>query len=55
MAQRELRLFGKFRLLFNVDENAKEVTIVLAGEKQGDSLLVQGQEFTDHHESDPVE
>ncbi len=28
VAQRELRLFGKYRVLFNVDEEAEEVTIV---------------------------
>jgi len=55
VAQRELRLFGKYRVLFNVDEDAEEVTIVLVGEKRGNSLLVQGEEFTAHHESDPAE
>lgn len=53
-AQRELRLFGKYRVLFNVDEPNQEVTIILVGEKRGDSLFVQGEEFT-AHESDPVE
>ena len=54
-AQRELRLFGKYRVLFNVDEEKQEVTILLVGEKQGNKLLVRGQEFTAHHESDPAE
>jgi hypothetical protein len=31
------------------------VTIILVGEKRGEALLVQGKEFTDHHESDPSE
>jgi hypothetical protein len=31
------------------------VTIVLVGEKRGQSLIVQGEEFTAHHESDPAE
>jgi mRNA-degrading endonuclease RelE of RelBE toxin-antitoxin system len=53
IAQRELRLFGKYRVLFNVDEDAEEVTIVLVGEKRGNALFVQGEEFTAHHESDP--
>src|SRR5437879_2045693 len=55
VAQRELRLFGKYRVLFNVDPAAQVVTIVLVGEKQGESLLVQGEEFSEHHESHPPE
>jgi mRNA-degrading endonuclease RelE of RelBE toxin-antitoxin system len=54
VAQRELRLFGKYRVLFNVDPDAELVTIVLVGEKRGNSLIVQGEEFIDH-ESDPTE
>ena len=54
VAQRELRLFGKYRVLFNVDEASKEVMIVLVGEKQGNSLFVQGEEFAGH-ESDSAE
>jgi mRNA-degrading endonuclease RelE of RelBE toxin-antitoxin system len=55
VAQRELRLFGKYRVLFNVDPADKVVTIVLVGEKRGNTLVVQGEEFTAHHESDPAE
>lgn len=51
IASRELRLFGKYRVLFNVDEGSETVTIILIGEKRGDSLWVQGEEFTGH-ESD---
>jgi len=51
VAQRELRLAGRYRVLFNVDEQAEQVTIVLVGEKRGNSLVVQGEEFTAHHES----
>ncbi len=54
VADRELRLFGKYRVLFNVDEENGEVTIILVGEKRGNSLLVQGEEFTGH-ESDTAE
>lgn len=54
-AQRELRLFGKYRVLFNVDNENEEVTIILVGEKRGHALFVRGQEFTTHHESDPAE
>ena len=55
VAQRELRLFGKYRALFNVDPEAEEVTVILVGEKRGNALLVQGEEFTSHHESDSAE
>lgn len=53
-AQRELRLSGKYRILFNVNEAESLVTIVLVGEKQGNKLIVQGEEFHGH-ESDPAE
>src|SRR5262245_9137421 len=55
VAGRELRLFVKYRVLFSVDEPAQLVTIVLVGEKRGEALIVQGEEFTGHHESDPAE
>jgi len=55
VAQRELRLLGKYRVLFDVDERAREVTIVLVGEKRGETLVVRGEEFTGHHEIDPAE
>jgi hypothetical protein len=55
VAERELRLFEKYRVLFNVDEEAAEATIVLVGEKRGNALIVQGEEFVAHHESDPPE
>ncbi|HUG67834.1 MAG TPA: hypothetical protein VMM76_08780 [Pirellulaceae bacterium] len=54
VAERELRLFGRYRVLFNVNEANEEVTIILVGEKRGNSLFVQGEEFTGH-ESDPAE
>jgi len=55
IAQRERRLFGKYRALFNIDRSQQRVTIVLVGEKRGDALIVQGRRFTTHHESDPAE
>jgi mRNA-degrading endonuclease RelE of RelBE toxin-antitoxin system len=55
LAGHELKLFGKYRVLFNVDEPARLVTIVLVGEKRGQALIVQVREFTEHHESDPAE
>ena len=36
-------------------KKAEEVTIVLIAEKRGNSLFVQGEEFTTHHESDSAE
>ncbi len=51
VAQRELRLFGKYRVLFSVDEINYRVTVVLVGEKRGDRLLVSGEEFSAHRES----
>ncbi len=55
VAQRELRLFGKYRVLFDVDEGSREVVIVLFGEKRGERLIVRGEEYTAHHESDPCQ
>lgn len=54
VAQKELRLFGKYRVLFNLDGPTQVATIVLVGEKRGNRLIVQGKEFT-AHESDPSE
>ena len=48
VAHRELRLFGRYRVLFMVDEAEMTVTIVLVGEKRGNSLYVQGERFTAH-------
>ena len=51
VAQRELRLFGKYRILYSVNVEEKQVTIILVGEKRGNKLLVSGREFSEHHES----
>ena len=51
IAQRELRLRGIYRVLFNVDPVEQVVTVILVGEKSGNSLLVLGKEFTGHHET----
>lgn len=48
VAHRELRLLGRYRVLFRVDEAEMTVTIVLVGEKRGNSLYVQGKRFTAH-------
>jgi len=48
VAERELRLFGKYRVLFNVRRQQHQVTIILVGEKRGETLIVQGRRFTEH-------
>jgi mRNA-degrading endonuclease RelE of RelBE toxin-antitoxin system len=55
VAQRELRLFGQYRVLFNVVAADHTVDIVLVGEKRGNALIVQGKEFVAHHESDSTQ
>jgi mRNA-degrading endonuclease RelE of RelBE toxin-antitoxin system len=55
VAQRELRLFGKYRVLFSVEVEDGLVTIILVGEKRGNRLIVLGREFSDHHESDSAQ
>jgi mRNA-degrading endonuclease RelE of RelBE toxin-antitoxin system len=54
VAARELRLFGKYRILYSIDEEDQLVTIVLVGEKRANRLVVMGEEFSEHHESDPI-
>ena len=53
IAERELRLHGKYRVLFNVDEPAQLVTVVLVGEKRKNSLFIQGKEYTAHEGHSP--
>ena len=43
----ELRL-GDYRVLYDVDEANRVVSVQVIGEKQGNRLLVQGQEYTSH-------
>ena len=54
VAHRELRLRGQYRVLFNVDAELRQVTVVLVGEKRGETLVVRGEEFFAHHETDPA-
>ena len=53
VADRELRLFGRYRVLFAVDEVERVVTILLVGEKRGNSLYVQGERFKAHESRSP--
>ncbi len=55
VAQRELRVWGKYRVLFRVEPARRRVRIVLVGEKRREALIVQGRRFTTHHENHPVE
>jgi mRNA-degrading endonuclease RelE of RelBE toxin-antitoxin system len=50
-AQRELRLPGGIRVLFDVDEPSQTVIIRVVGLKQRETLLVRGKEYTRHHEN----
>ena len=50
-AQRALRLLGNYRVLFDVDRASSTVTVLAVGEKRGNIVLVQGEEFR-AHESD---
>jgi mRNA-degrading endonuclease RelE of RelBE toxin-antitoxin system len=49
-AQRELRISGKYRILYYVDVDTQLVTIVAAGEKRGNVLLVRGEEFSEYED-----
>jgi len=51
-AEYELRL-GNLRVLYNVDETKPEVVVLMVGRKQGNKLIVNGEEFHGH-ESDPA-
>jgi mRNA-degrading endonuclease RelE of RelBE toxin-antitoxin system len=43
----ELRL-GDYRILYDVDDAALAVTVQIIGEKRGNRLIVQGEEYTEH-------
>jgi hypothetical protein len=55
VAERELSLFGKCRVLFHLDSEARVATIVLVGETREDALNVQGEEFRGRHEDHSAE
>jgi hypothetical protein len=42
VAGRELRLMGRYRILFSVDERDRTATVMLVGEKAGNALVVRG-------------
>lgn len=43
----ELRL-GDYRVLYDVDEVKRVVTVQVVGEKRGNKFIVQGEEFGEH-------
>jgi mRNA-degrading endonuclease RelE of RelBE toxin-antitoxin system len=47
VADWELRL-GDYRILYDVDAVVQVVSVQAIGEKRGNRLLVQGQEFIEH-------
>jgi hypothetical protein len=47
-AERGLRLFGKYRVLFGVHPDARKVVIVAVREKRGASPFVRGRRFSEH-------
>jgi mRNA-degrading endonuclease RelE of RelBE toxin-antitoxin system len=47
VAEWELRL-GDYRVLYNVNDQERTVTVQVIGEKVGNRLIVQGQEYTAH-------
>ena len=51
VADKQLSLFGRYRVLFTIKESTKTVTIVLVGEKRGNSLYVRNQRYTSHESS----
>ena len=55
VAHRELRLLGRYRVLFMVERAKRRVTVALVGEKRGETLHVQGRRYSAHHESHPAE
>ena len=55
VAHRELRLLGRYRVLFMVARAERRVSVALVGEKRGETLLVQGRRYSAHHESHPAE
>lgn len=51
LAEYELRV-RDFRVLYNVDVDSSQVVLLIIGRKQGNTLIVEGEEFHGHR-SDP--
>jgi mRNA-degrading endonuclease RelE of RelBE toxin-antitoxin system len=54
-AQRELRILGRYRALFDLDIDQRTVQVKVVGEKRGNALFVRGKKYEVHHESDLAE
>jgi mRNA-degrading endonuclease RelE of RelBE toxin-antitoxin system len=52
-ADKELRIRGRYRVLFNLEKGGRLVVVVAVGEKRGAALLVRGKEYRAHHENRP--
>jgi mRNA-degrading endonuclease RelE of RelBE toxin-antitoxin system len=52
IASWELRL-GDYRVLYDVDEDPRVVTVQVIGEKRGNRLIVRNQEYTLHESHRP--
>jgi mRNA-degrading endonuclease RelE of RelBE toxin-antitoxin system len=52
VASWELRL-GDYRVLYDVDEPNRTVSVLVVGEKIGNRLYVQGREYTGHESDQP--
>jgi mRNA-degrading endonuclease RelE of RelBE toxin-antitoxin system len=48
----ELRL-GDYRVLYDVDQEERVVSVQVVGEKVGNRLIVRGEEYTDHESDRP--
>jgi hypothetical protein len=46
---------GKYRVLFNVDEEKQTATIISPGKSEATPSSSRGEQFEAHHESDPTE
>ncbi len=53
VASWELRL-GDYRVLYDVEEESRTVTVLVVGEKRGNRFYVQGREFTSHESDRPA-
>jgi len=53
VAQRQVRILEKYRVLFDVDLAEREVMIHVVGVKDGSKLLVRGKEYRNHESNLP--
>ncbi len=52
-ASHELRLRGKYRVLYSADESNFAVVIEVVGVKRNERLVVRGEEYSDHESDFP--